>query len=39
VKLGEEMSEEVENAVKKAVNIVLEEVSRYISSESGGGGE
>ena len=33
VKLGEEMSEEVENAVKKAVNIVLEEVSRYISSE------
>jgi len=31
VKLGEEMSEEVENAVKKAVNIVLEEVSRYIS--------
>jgi len=39
VKLGEEMSEEVENAVKKAVNIVLEEVSRYISSESGGGVE
>ena len=39
VKLGEEMSEEVENAVKKAVNIVLEEVSQYISSESGGGGE
>ena len=33
VKLGEEMSEEVENAVKKAVNIVLEEISRYISSE------
>ena len=31
VKLGEEMSEEVENAVKKAVNIVLEEVSWYIS--------
>jgi len=39
VKLGEEMSEEVENAVKKAVNIVLEEVFRYISSESGRGEE
>ena len=39
VKLGEEMSEEVENAVKKAVNIVLEEISRYISSESDGGGK
>jgi len=37
VKLGEEMSEEVENAVKKAVDIVLEEVSRYISSKSGEG--
>jgi len=40
VKLGEEMSEEVENAVKKAMNIVLEEVSRYLSeSDSGRGGE
>ena len=39
VKLGEEMSEEVKNAVKKAVNIVLEEVYRYISSESDGGEE
>ena len=39
VKLGEEMSEEVENAVKKAVNVVLEEVYRYISSESGRGEE